>query len=336
MQKIRITESGLDRLREEAARTGKVPADRDARRITPAGGPLPQHGASVSYHGNPVLKPPTWTWEIPLYFFAGGAAGTAAVVALAAHFFRQFELMRVAMWIALGGAIISPPLLIGDLGRPERFLNMLRVFKLRSPMSVGAWTLVAFSNTVVIAVICREALLRGYGVSVLSPLEWVAQIFAAIAGAVLASYTSVLLGVTAIPVWSENRRALPALFLAGGLGSTAAILNLAGFALSSLQTMGITASIVETVLAILPELRGRYVDRPLHEGAVGWLVRLGGALAGPVSLLLRLFSDGNAALHIAAALTFIVGAVITRYAWLAAGHVSARDPQALFSIQRKS
>jgi hypothetical protein len=169
----------------------------------------------------------------------------------------------------------------------------------------------------------------------LSPLEWIAQIFAALTGAVLASYTSVLLGVTAIPVWSENRRILPPLFLAGGLGSTAAILNLSGFTLPVVQTMGIAASIVETILVVLPDLRRRYVDKPLREGSVGWFVRLGGILAGPVSLLLRIFSDGHAHLHVAAALAFIVGAMITRYAWVAAGHVSARDPQALFSIQQK-
>jgi hypothetical protein len=332
MHKIRITESGLDRLREEAARTGQV---RDAG-VVAVGAPFPQHAPSASYHGNPVLKAPTWTWEIPLYFFAGAAAGTSAAVALAAHLFGLLDVMRIAMWVALAGAIISPPLLIADLGRPERFLNMLRVFKLRSAMSMGAWTLVAFSNAAVVAVLCREAMRWGYAVSALGMIEWVAQIFAALIGAVLASYTSVLLGVSAIPVWSENRRVLPAVFLAGGLGSTAAILTLAGFTLPAIQMMGVLASLVETGIAVLPEFRRRYVDLPLRQGAVGWLVRLGGLLAGPVSLVLRVFPGAGVELRYAAAISFIVGAVITRYAWIAAGHVSARDPQALFSIQQKN
>ena len=57
---------------------------------------------------------------------------------------------RAASWpgarwrVALAGAVVSPALLISDLGRPERFLNMLRVFKVTSPMSVGSWVLAAF------------------------------------------------------------------------------------------------------------------------------------------------------------------------------------------------
>src|SRR5262249_50854791 len=155
-----------------------------------------------------------------------------------------------------------------------RFLNMLRVFKPRSPMSMGAWTLVAFSTVVLTAVICREAMRAGHAGGVLGVIEGVAQGFGGPTGGVLASYTSVLLGVTAIPVWSENRRVLPALFLSGGLGSTAAILTLAGFTLPAIRLMGVLASIVETFVALLPELRGRYVDRPLRQGTVGWLIRL--------------------------------------------------------------
>ena len=127
---------------------------------------------------------------------------------------------------------------------------------------------------------------------------------------------------------------LPAVFLAGGLGSTAAVLTLAGFMLPVIQMMGVLASIVETGVAILPEVRGRYVDLPLREGTVGWLVRLGGLLAGPVSLVLRVIPGAGVELRYAAAISFIAGAVITRYAWIAAGHVSSRDPQALFQIQQ--
>ena len=99
------------------------------------------------YYGLPSLKAPVWTWEIPAYFFVGGAAGAAAVVAAVARVAgADPALVRDARWLAAVGGAASPALLVSDLGRPERFLNMLRVFKLRSPMSVGAWTLVAFSN----------------------------------------------------------------------------------------------------------------------------------------------------------------------------------------------
>ena len=327
----KITESRLDALREEAARTEKV-LDHG---IAPIGSPFPKPASATSYNGNPVLKPPTWTWQVPLYFFVGGVAGTSAVIALAAHLFGNYGLLRAALWIGLAGALVAPPLLIADLGRPSRFLNMLRVFKLQSAMSLGAWTLVAFSCAVGLAVVCRELILAGHGNDFLLLLDWLAEILGALSGLILASYTAVLLGVTAIPVWSENRRLLPAVFLTGGLGSAAAVLELLGFLLPATQLIGIVAATVETVLAITIESRGRYVDRPLREGAVGWATRAGALLAGPTSLVLRLFWGHSSEARYLASACFIAGALIARYAWLAAGRVSSRDPQALFQIQRR-
>jgi formate-dependent nitrite reductase membrane component NrfD len=325
-----FTEDRLDALREEAARTGKV----QDHGIAPVGSPFPKPGSAASYHGNPVLKPPTWTWQVPLYFFVGGVAGISALVALVAHLFGNVGLLRAGLWVGLAGALISAPLLIADLGRPARFLNMLRVFKLRSAMSVGAWTLAGFSSAVGLAVVCHELILGGHGNNFWLVLEWLAEISAALSGLILASYTSVLLGVTAIPVWSENRKLVPVVFLAGGLGSAGAVLELLGFLVPVTQFIGIVASAVEMFVAIIIELRGRYVDRPLREGAVGWLTRAGTALAGPVSLLLRIFSGHTSVARYLAAVCFVIGALISRYAWIGAGRVSSRDPQALFRIQR--
>ncbi|MEO6487780.1 MAG: NrfD/PsrC family molybdoenzyme membrane anchor subunit, partial [Thermoanaerobaculia bacterium] len=105
-------------------------------------------GQGGSYYGLPLLKPTTWTWEVPAYFFVGGAAGAAAVIGFAGQISgADAKLVRDARWIAAIGAALSAPLLIADLGRPERFLHMLRVFKPKSPMSVGAWTLTVFGAT---------------------------------------------------------------------------------------------------------------------------------------------------------------------------------------------
>src|SRR5438132_4259413 len=104
---------------------------------------VPETVISVDKRYDP-FKPPVWTWEVPLYFFVGGTAGAAALLAAVAGWRAQPSIAHDARWIAAAGAILSPPLLIADLGRPARFLNMLRVFKLQSPMSVGAWTLVGF------------------------------------------------------------------------------------------------------------------------------------------------------------------------------------------------
>jgi hypothetical protein len=195
--------------------------------------------------------------------------------------------------------------------------------------------LVGFSSAAGLALVCHELLLVGYGKAFFPPLEWVAEIVAAVSGLILASYTSVLLGVTAIPVWSENRKLVPAVFLTGALGSATGILELLGFLIPATQFIGIVASIVETAIAITIEVRGRYVDRPLREGPVGWLTRAGAFLAGPTSLLCRLFWANNPGARYAAACFFVTGALITRYAWIAAGRVSSRDPQALFQIQQR-
>ncbi|MGI8622934.1 MAG: NrfD/PsrC family molybdoenzyme membrane anchor subunit, partial [Solirubrobacteraceae bacterium] len=99
-----------------------------------------------SYYGRPVLTAPVWTWEIAAYFFTGGLAGASATLAAGAGLTGNATLARRAWPVALAGAAVSPVLLISDLGRPERFLRMLRVFKPTSPMSVGTWVLSAFAT----------------------------------------------------------------------------------------------------------------------------------------------------------------------------------------------
>ena len=98
-----------------------------------AGGPIPR---KPGYYGQPVVRPPVWTWEIPIYFFVGGLGGMSAVIALGALLFHHFDVARTAMWVAAIASVLSPILLILDLGRPHLFLNMLRVFKPQSAMSM--------------------------------------------------------------------------------------------------------------------------------------------------------------------------------------------------------
>src|SRR6266852_7276384 len=136
-----LSERRLIELRREAQTKGAI----DAKGVRPGGAPFPMASPETGYYGIPLLKEPAWTWQIPLYFFVGGAAGAAAVVgAIADYTGADRKLVRDARWIAAAGSVLSPVLLIADLGRPSRFLNMLRVFKPQSPMSVGAWTVAAF------------------------------------------------------------------------------------------------------------------------------------------------------------------------------------------------
>src|SRR3954471_3711921 len=153
--------------------------------------PVIQPTGANGYYGLPLLKKPVWTWEVPVYFFVGGAAGAAAVIAaVAERLDGDDDLARDAAWLAAGGGMISAALLTADLGRPERFINMLRVFKPQSAMSVGSWTLTAFSG--------RSTLAPGPAAA--KP----ATTASAILGTAMVTYTGVLIGATAIPVWNDN------------------------------------------------------------------------------------------------------------------------------------
>src|SRR5205085_6378068 len=120
-----MREQRLLEIRREAELQGEV----KSRGIRPTGSPFPLASPETGYYGIPLLKEPSWTWEIPLYFFVGGAAGAAAVIgAIADYTGSNKKIVRDARWIAAAGSVISPALLISDLGRPKRFLNMLWVF----------------------------------------------------------------------------------------------------------------------------------------------------------------------------------------------------------------
>ena len=94
-----------------------------------------------SYYGRPVIKEPVWTWEIPTYFFTGGLAGASSVLSSAARVAGNEKLARTALYLGTVADLVSPALLISDLGRPERFHHMFRVVKVTSPMNLGSWVL---------------------------------------------------------------------------------------------------------------------------------------------------------------------------------------------------
>src|SRR5256885_3151256 len=224
-------------------------------------------------------------------------AGMSAVIASGAIVFHYMNVARGATWIAaIAGAVISPILLIMDLGRPHLFLNMLRVFKHRSAMSMGAWILSAFGACVVPGLIALELHAHQIFPGTLDHLLRVAAgifIFgSAIFGTLLASYTGVLIGATAIPAWFLHRTLLPIHFGTAGLGSAAALLELLGHRIPALNFVGFYAAGVETALLIwLSVDKHGAADRAIHQHGTGWLIRIGEILTGPLGIGLRLFSQ---------------------------------------------
>jgi hypothetical protein len=329
--KPKATEERFEEIRESARRVAPPPPP-DIAVKTATGAVNPRE---TGYYGLPLLKPPTWTWEVPLYFFLGGISGTSACIALAAQVFgAPMSLIRMALWMGLIGASICPALLISDLGRPSRFLNMLRVFKWRSPMSMGSWILVGFSGCVFLAVVGIELVARGYGYPIVVAALWLGEISAAVTGLLLASYTGVLIGATAIPVWHEHRRLLPAHFLTSGLGGAVGILELAGFLIPATQILGFATSGVETVIEVYLTVRKGVADKPLHHGVSGGTLRVAGMLEGPVALLVRIIWHAEPWGRYAAAICFLLGALMSRYAWIWAGRESSHDAATLFALQR--
>jgi hypothetical protein len=319
------SESRLSAIRREAAQSGVV----SGKGVSPEGAPFPQASPISGYYGVPLLKEPQWKPEVPIYFFVGGAAGASAVIANAANWLSNDpELVRNARWMAAGGGMLSSALLIKDLGMPSRFLNMLRVFKPQSPMSMGAWTLSAFSSFSAASAFANLMRQKLGPSMVIGVVENAAGLLATATGLVMSSYTGVLIGATVVPVWNENVGTLPLHFAASGLNSAVSLLEVLGHDDNrALNLLGIGASAYEVYEGFELEAKRDRVHEPLHKGWSGAIVRAGGVLSGPVPLALRIayVVSGNKKLRRAAAWSSIAGSLLTRFGWVHAGRVSARD-----------
>ncbi|MBO0774545.1 MAG: polysulfide reductase NrfD, partial [Actinobacteria bacterium] len=228
---------------ESGVGTGRTPGARPGREAVP-GGPDPAGGGNgrrrrwrrgrrgeqptvppaefTSYYGKPVLNAPVWkSPDIPGYLFLGGLAGCSSLLAAAAQLTGRDGLARAAKAGAAGAGCLGLSWIISDLGRPDRFLNMLRVFKPTSPMSVGSWLLAGYLPA---AGAAAAAAVTGRA----PRLGAAATTGSALLGPALATYTAVLISDTAVPAWHDGYRELPFVFAgssataAGGLGLAAA------------------------------------------------------------------------------------------------------------------
>jgi formate-dependent nitrite reductase membrane component NrfD len=284
----------------------------------------------TSYYGQPVIKEPIWTPEIPWYFFMGGLGGASAGLGWLAGLRGNEVLARRAWLLAMAGVSASPALLISDLGRPARFLNMLRMFKVTSPMSVGSWNLVASGATTGAATL--------HALTGRLPLAArVARPLAALLGLPLASYTGALIAQTAVPVWHEARRDLPVLFAAGGAASAGA----AAMMLTPLEWAGparrlaVMGSAAELLTIPLMEHRLGELGEPYHTGAAGAYGQLARGLTVGGSLLVAARAGRSRRAAALGGALVLAGALCERWSVFKAGFQSARDPKYTVGPQRQ-
>src|SRR3954471_20437364 len=231
--------------------------------------PMVDDAEFTSYYGRPIIKSPVWkTPDVPLYLFLGGAAGSSAVLGALADLTGRPALTRTARLVAGGGSIASVGFLIHDLGRPERFLHMLRVFKPTSPLSVGSYILSPFAAA---AGGTEAAELLGW----FPRLKRFGGAVSALFGGPMATYTAVLLANTAVPSWHAAHEQLPFVFagsaMAAGGGITMALAPVAETGPS--RKMAVTGAAIELAAMHRVEHDHGIVSEPYHVGRAGKLLR---------------------------------------------------------------
>jgi hypothetical protein len=284
----------------------------------------------VSYYGRPIVKEPVWKPEIPTYFFTGGVAGASATLTLAARIAGNDVLARRALLVNTAAITVSPVLLIKDLGRPTRFLNMLRVFKVTSPMSVGTWIVSASGAASGVGVGCEL-----FGV--LPRVKAVAETASGLLGPFLSTYTAALVSDSVVPVWHSARRELPFVFAGSSCasaGGAVAIVTPSAFSRPARRLAVLGAALELAATKAMEDRLGELVARPYHEGPGGMYAKAAKAATAVGGLLMAVASRKRLG-AIAAGSLLMAGAACERFAVYHAGKASARDPKYTSIPQRE-
>jgi hypothetical protein len=283
----------------------------------------------VSYYGRPILKKPPWEpLDVGGYLFLGGLAGASSLLAAGAQATGRPDLARVAKVGAVAAVSLSLAALVHDLGRPLRFVNMLRVAKPTSPMSMGSWLLTGYAPA---ALAAAASDLSG----VATPLGTAATAVAAAAGPAVASYTAVLLADTAVPAWHDAYRRLPFLFAgsaaasAGAFGMVAAPVVQSGPA----RRLAVAGAAAEILAGRLMRSDPALTARPYREGKGGNLLTLGERLTAGGGLL-AVIGGRRRPVAVAAGAALLAGSACTRLGVFHAGVESTQDPEYVVGPQR--
>ncbi|HKS90139.1 MAG TPA: NrfD/PsrC family molybdoenzyme membrane anchor subunit [Stellaceae bacterium] len=284
--------------------------------------------AIPTYYDQPALKPSPYGWKVSAYMFVSGIAGAAQILAAAAELTdrdKYAAIIRNGRYVAFAGAAIGAPLLIADLHTPQRFYNMLRIFRPTSPMSIGTYVLTGFGLlSGVLAVLQAARADRA---------ARIVQLPAAAAGAALSTYTGALLTATSTPLWAAAPRLIPALFGASAMSGAATLLSLGadGATMRPLSRIGAAAGAVECgLLLALPSrlaaagIRTSCAAAPLLAAAAVPLLAQAARRRAP--------PDRRASTVLAAAA--IAGTFLVRHLLLQVGNRSAARPRNYFRFAR--
>jgi hypothetical protein len=314
-QEVSEEEQRLEEIAVEAF--DRVPSEQDLR-------------DGATYYERPVLKHPVWKWYIAAYFVAGGIAGASAALAAAAQGVgggSMDRLTRRSRYLAAATTTIGTGFLIADLGRPERFLNMLRVFRPTSPMSVGSWILAPATGAAVASAVLPGALGDAAGLA------------SGLLGAPLAAYSAALTSSTAVPIWQATRKSLPALYVGSAVSGAASLLELGRLNRTeerALELFGLAGKVGElAAISAVDKDAGRVerVGRPLKEGVAGSLWKAA-KMCTAASIAVSLFPGRRPWKRRTAAALGLIGSTAAKFAVFRAGFASGLDPRTTFDQQR--
>ncbi len=298
-----------------------------------------QYASQHAYQNVPILKRPFWGWEIAVYFFVEGISAGAFILCTVADLVdpaRFSRTVRVGRYLSFLLVIPCPPLLVIDLGRPERFLHMLRIVKRSSPMNTGAWALTGYGTLAFVAALLEfPARKLPVGARVLKkaqrPLpKRVISLLTLPFAYTMVAYPGVLLSTTSIPAWAHTHF-LGALFSASVFSSAAAALTLCATANGDhnshrvLETFEDVALGAEAATLVTYLAQARKSARPLTHGRHAKLFWCGAVLAGIAAPALLRHSRSKVLRTIVAPLLTLAGTAALKWAMVHAGQESALD-----------
>jgi formate-dependent nitrite reductase membrane component NrfD len=302
-----------------------------------------------TYYGLPSLKRSPWDWKVSAYIYVAGLSGSAQIIATAADLAggpQAQGIVRRGRYLSLLAPAIGGPLLIADLHTPQRFYNMLRIFRATSPMSIGTYVFSAFSLFGGIAAAGQFLADRSPAgpASLPGRIATAAQVPAAAAGAVMSTYTAALLSATSTPLWAAAPRLLAVRFGCSAMATAAAALSLgergddgAGRALDAIAATAVAGEVAAGA-AMRQRLRAEGVGPPPEQIAPRPARRTGLETALTVAAAVPLACCGanllrrrrSPALSALGAFAVLAGGMAMRHAVLEAGNVSATRPEDYF------